>query len=53
MITASLAAKTVLVTGYPMPTLEAKALGARIGAVLYKPFNPEDLRSAVCRAVLR
>jgi DNA-binding response OmpR family regulator len=41
---------TILITAYPSPELEPKALGSRIGAVLYKPFAPEDLRAAVRRA---
>ncbi len=42
--------KAILITAYPTPQLEPKALGARIGAVVYKPFNPDELRAAVRRA---
>jgi two-component system response regulator (stage 0 sporulation protein F) len=42
--------KTILITAYPTPQLEPKALGARIGAVVYKPFDADELRAAVRRA---
>lgn len=42
--------RTILITGFPTPSLEAKAVGARIGAVLYKPFDAEELLDAVRRA---
>jgi CheY-like chemotaxis protein len=43
---------TILITGYPAPNLEPKAMGSQIKAVLYKPFSVEDLREAVRKATV-
>ncbi len=43
--------ETILITGYPTPALEAKALGSRVRAVIYKPFEPEELCDVVRRSI--
>ncbi|MEE8312513.1 MAG: response regulator, partial [Candidatus Binatia bacterium] len=42
---------TILITGYPTPALEAKAIDSHICAVLYKPFEPDELSAAVRRGL--
>lgn len=43
--------ETILITGYPTPALEAKAIGSRVCAVIYKPFEPEELCNIIRRSV--
>ncbi|TFH18467.1 MAG: response regulator [Myxococcales bacterium] len=43
--------ETILITGYPTPALEAKAIDSHVCAVVYKPFEPDELSAAVRRSL--
>ena len=42
--------RTILITGYAIPSLDSKVITSKIRAVLSKPFGVDDLRSAVRNA---
>ncbi len=42
--------RTILITGYAIPSLDSKVITSKIRAVLFKPFGIDDLREAVRRA---
>jgi len=43
--------ETILITGYPTPALSAKAVGSRVRAVVYKPFEPDELLGTIHRVL--